>query len=62
MTFTIAVSWWAVPIVITLLSIVLPFVLERGGDTIFRSIKILFNLVIGLAVSVLAWIVFAFLK
>lgn len=63
MTFTITLGWWIIPTIITILSIIWFFWMERdtvrGGDFDLSAIGTAMILGLALNVSLIAWLIWA---
>lgn len=62
MTMTLTLAWWAIPAAITLVSLLWAFFWPADGGGYLGGITALFNVVIALVVSLLAWAIAGALK
>lgn len=62
MTITISFSWWMIPTLVTVLSMLWALYWPADDSGLGGGIVRLFMLVPALAVSLIAWVIFAILK
>lgn len=63
MEFTLTLGWWAIPAIVTIISIGWAlFIYDDGSSGMLSGIGNIMMLIPALAISMISWIVFAFLK